>query len=49
LKGSRGNSTRVARLSIIEVMGRPNGPTILAADPKKRKELVQYHPPTGRP
>jgi len=49
LKGSHANSMMVARLGIIEVWGRPNGPSILAADSKKRKEIVQYHPPRGRP
>jgi len=39
----------VARLGIIEVLGRPNGPYILAAHSKERKEIVQYHPPRGRP
>ena len=39
----------VARLSIIEVLGRPNRPSILAADSKERKEKVEYHPPRGRP
>jgi len=45
LESSHTNSTRVARLGIIEVLGRPNGPAILAAYSKKRKEIVQYHPP----
>jgi len=49
LESSLANSTVVARLGIIEVLGRPNGPSILAAHSKKRKEIVQYHPPRGRP
>jgi len=49
LKGSHANSTRVVRLGIIEVLGILNGPTILAAHLKKRKEIVQYQPPRGRP
>jgi len=49
LKRSRANSTKVARLGIIEVVGRPNGPSILAAHLKKRKEIVKYHPARGRP
>jgi len=49
LESSHANSMVVARHGIIEVLGRPNGPSILAAHSKKRKEIVQYHPPRGRP
>jgi len=38
----------VTRLGMIEVLGRPNRPSILAADSKDRKEIVQYHSPRGR-
>jgi len=48
LKSSCANSMRVARLGIIEVLGSPNGPAILATHSKKRKEIVQYYPPRGR-
>jgi len=48
LKRSQANSMKVARLGIIEVLGRPNGPSLLAAHSTKRKEIVQYHPPRGR-
>jgi len=43
------NGMVVARLGIIKVLGRPDGPSILAAHSKKRKEIVQYYPPRGRP
>jgi len=49
LKRSCANSTKVARLGIIEGLGRPNPPTILATHAKMREEIVQYHPPRGRP
>ena len=39
----------VARLGIIEVLGRPDWPSISAAHSKKWKEIVQYYPPRGRP
>jgi len=38
-----------ARLGMIEVLGRLKMPSILAAHSKKRKEIVQYHPPRGTP
>ena len=38
-----------ARLGMIEILGRLKMPSILAAHSKKRKEIVQYHPPRGRP
>jgi len=37
-----------ARLGMIEVRGRLKMPSILAVHSKK-KEIVQYHPPRGRP
>jgi len=45
LESFHANSTVVGRLGIIEVLGSPNGPTILATHSKKRKEIVQYYPP----
>ena len=48
-KKSRIFNAGVARLGIIEVTGRPNWPSILAAHSKERKEIVQYHLPRGRP
>jgi len=38
-----------ARLGMIEVLGRLKMLSILAAQAKKRKEILQYHPPRGRP
>jgi len=49
IKKSRIFNAGVARLGIIEVLGRPNGPSILAVHSKERKEIVQYHPSRGRP
>ena len=37
------------RLGMIGVLGRLQMPSILAAQWKKRKEIVQYHTPGGRP
>jgi len=38
-----------ARLGIIEVLGRPEGANCVGKAHKKKKEIVRYHPPRGKP